>query len=188
MTWAWYVLQVFVGHERKVQAELLRRRQAESWSPWLADVVIPTESVYDTHHGQPHWVRRPLAPGYVLVHLQFSPKNESLICEVPSVLRFVAAPQFGSVRQRGGRSELRQVFPLSPAEVAQWLPEKVAEPPPAWPWRLGETVHITAGPFRGYTGTLVALPSPHPRARLAVRFRGQSTIVEVDPVHLAPLP
>lgn len=189
MALAWYAIQVFVGHEDKVSAEILRRRRTEHCESTIGQTAVPTERVYDTNHGRPRWVRRKLLPGYVFVAMEFTPHTESVIRHTPSVLGFVSVPKIGITRKSVVKdADLQPILPLTPDDVARLLPWVTPSPPTRFPWQSGDAVMVTHGPFRGYTGQVVTFQPTDRRVQLSISLRGHPTTVEVGTDEIATLP
>jgi transcriptional antiterminator NusG len=177
MTYRWYAIQTTAGHEKKVGL-LLQRRIAEDPRPaeekLVRQALVPTQEAIEIKGGKKVVVERKLYPGYVLIETTMSQEAQHLVNSVQGVIKFVGtgkAPQ-----------------PLRPDEVNRLLgiaeATAEAEPHEEIPFRIGQAVEITEGPFADFSGTVEQVLPEKGKVKVSVSLFGRPTSVELDYLQL----
>ena len=170
----WYALQTYSGHENKVKT-LLEQRIGElpGESPEekaIREVIVPTQEVVEIKGGKRVKLTKRLYPGYVLIQMRMDQNTMFLVNSVPGVIKF-----------EGGESEPQ---PLKPEEINKILgiADELEEAGPGddIPFRPGQVVEVTEGPFSDFSGTVEEVFPEKGKVRVQVSLFGRPTSVELD--------
>lgn len=165
----WYIIHTYSGFEKKVADTLRSRIEAAGLSDQFGEILIPTEDVIEMRHGKKVVTPKLFYPGYVLVEMEMNDDTWHLVRETPRVTGFVGSGQRPS--------------PLRPEEVDRILHkvEVAAEnPKPRLKFDRGESVKITDGPFKDFTGLVDEVNDDRSTLRVMVTIFGRATPVELD--------
>ncbi|MGH7503230.1 MAG: transcription termination/antitermination protein NusG [Longimicrobiales bacterium] len=170
----WYAIQTYSGHENKVK-KLIEHRIAEEAGevPEEKDVqetLVPTQDVVEIKNGKRVTVTRRLYPGYVLVKMRKNQRTIHLINNIQGVIKFVGP---GSEPQPLRDDEINKILGLS-------LVEEDIEPREEIPFRAGQVVEVTEGPFSDFTGTVQEVYHDKGKVKVEVSLFGRPTSVELD--------
>jgi transcriptional antiterminator NusG len=178
MAAGWYVLQIYMGYETRVEKNIRQMLESGELSKeFVRDIKIPSEEVTDVKDGKKRTVARKILPGYMLIEMDLPDndwkKTNSVIRSISGVIGFVCTPAN------------RKPQPLSPDE-ARGILQKAGEIKGEKPMRTrqtfetGEQVKITGGPFESFTGTIEEVNTEKNRLKVMVGIFGRSTPVDVD--------
>jgi transcription termination/antitermination protein NusG len=165
----WYIIHTYSGFERKVAETLRSRIEAEALSGKFGEIMIPTEEVIEMRKGKKVVAPKLFYPGYVLVEMEMSNDTWHLVRSTPRVTGFLGS----------GPTPV----PLTPDDVDRILHrvEVAAEhPKPKLKFDKGETVKITDGPFKDFTGAVDEINDDRSTLRVMVTIFGRATPVELD--------
>jgi transcriptional antiterminator NusG len=170
----WYAIQTYSGHENKVK-KLIEHRIAEEpgeapEEKGIQDVLVPTQDVVEIKNGKRVTVTRRLYPGYVLVKMQANQRTMHLINNIQGVIKFVGA---GMAPQPLRDEEINKILGLAPVE-------EESEPREEIPFRVGQVVEVTEGPFSDFTGTVQEIYHDKGKVKVEVSLFGRPTSVELD--------
>ena len=171
----WYALQVFSGHENKVQT-LLERRLAENTDPNIEiyQVLVPTQEVMEIKHGKKKKVTKNLYPGYILVEAEMNEETKYFINSINGIIKFLgsgATPQ--PLREREVNKILGRIEEVKePVEV-----EEI-------PFEVGDSVEVTEGPFSDFSGVVEEVYPEKGKVKVTVSLFGRPTAVELDYLQL----
>lgn len=170
----WYAIQTYSGHENKVK-RFIERRVAEEpgetpEEKQIQDVIVPTQDAVEIRDGKRVTVTRRLYPGYVLVKMVMNQRTMHLINSIQGVIKFVGA---GREPQPLREEEINKILGLGP--VAEEL-----EPREEIPFRVGQVVEVTEGPFTDFSGTVQEIYPDKGKVKVEVSLFGRPTSVELD--------
>ncbi len=170
----WYALQTYSGHENKVKT-LLERKIAEMPGDEpdekaIREVVVPTQEVVEIKGGRKVRSTKRLYPGYVLVHMNLNQDTMHLVNSTQGVIKFVGG---GTTPQPLQQEEVNKIL-----GIADELEE--AGPQEDIPFRKGQVVEVTQGPFSDFSGTVEEVFADKGKVRVAVSLFGRPTSVELD--------
>ncbi|HNS17187.1 MAG TPA: transcription termination/antitermination protein NusG [Bacteroidales bacterium] len=165
----WYVIRAISGNEKKVKQYIESEINRLKLQDYIAQVLIPTEKVYQVRKGKKISKERNYFPGYVLV-------EAALVGEVPHVLRNVPGV-LGFLGTKG------EPHPLRPAEVKRIL-GKVDElsemgEEMSVPFIIGETVTVIDGPFNSFSGIIEEINEEKKKLKVMVKIFGRKTPLEL---------
>jgi len=185
----WYVIQTYSGQESRIAADIenfintkfeaftddkkIRKLLSES----ITNVKSPQREVVSVKDGKTTRSTRKDFPCYVLVEMLLNEESKSFVQRVAGVLGFV-----------GGVKNPR---PIKETEIERILgrestPESIVETPEI-PFRVDDAVKITAGPFRGFDGSIRTMNLEKGKATVDVLVFGRATPVELDFSQIEPL-
>ena len=168
----WYVIHTYSGHENKVKANLERAIQYAKVQDKFGEIVVATEDYAVMKAGKKHITKRKTFPSYVLVEMEMSDDIRALVQNIPGVTHFVGD---------------RRPTPLTDAEVRRIRGEEVRETGKVTaevPFKVGETVKVTEGPFADFVGTVDEINLERGKLRVMVSIFGRPTAVELDLMHV----
>ena len=166
----WYVLRTFSGHEKKVKEYLESEVERLGMEEKLAQVLIPTETVFEMRGGKKRTREKTFFPGYILIEAIVDPYLKEVVASAPSTLGFLGA---------GGRPT-----PLRPDEVNRILGKMdetaAAGEQPEIPFQHGDPVKVVDGPFNNFTGFVEEVYPDKMKVRVMVSIFGRKTPLELD--------
>ena len=172
----WYVIHVFSGHEQKVRSRILNLAQEEGLEDYIFDVLVPMENVSEIKAGKRKQFKRNFYPGYIIVNMYLlNEKNEvvditwNFIKRIEGVIRFAGTKGYPS--------------PMSEKDVnsvkAQ-TKEGAESIRPMVEFKIGDTVNIDSGAFKGELGEVEQVDSENGKLKVSVTMFGRSTLVELE--------
>ncbi|HEY0809692.1 MAG TPA: transcription termination/antitermination protein NusG [Longimicrobiales bacterium] len=170
----WYAIQTYSGHENKVK-KLIDHKIAEEKGETAEDkgiqeAIVPTQDVVEIKNGKRVTVTKRLYPGYVLVKMKANQRTTHIINNIQGVIKFVGA---GNEPQPLRDEEVNKILGLAPAE-------EELEPREEIPFRVGQVVEVTEGPFTDFTGTVQEIYHDKGKVKVEVSLFGRPTSVELD--------
>ena len=177
MSFQWYVIRTYSGHENKVKLSLEKIVAGKGLRDKIGTVHIPTIKVAEMKNGKKRIVEKKFMPGYLLAELDLDDDLQYAISRLPSVAGFVGSPE---------------PEPLSESEVKNLLQSSEhsseEEEDPSQHrilFSVGEKVKIVEGPFANFTGEVDEILHDKGRLRVKVEIFGQATKVELDYLQVA---
>ena len=165
----WYIIHTYSGFERKVAESLKSRISAENLTDKFGEIMVPTEDVIEVKAGKKVVTPKLFYPGYVLVEMAMNDETWHVVRSTPRVTGFVGSGPTPT--------------PLSLEEVDRIVHRvEVAEenPKPKLEFERGESVKITEGPFKDFTGAVEEINADRSTLRVMVTIFGRATPVELD--------
>ncbi|BDD00091.1 transcription termination/antitermination protein NusG [Persicobacter psychrovividus] len=174
----WYVVRVVSGQEKKAKAYLETEIQRHKLEDFVAEVLIPSEKVYEMRNGKKRVRERNHFPGYVIVSADLS-HGEALhiVTSTPGVIGFLG--------DSAGANSVP--VPLREAEINRILgigqeSEEVEEENPREDvvFLVNEPVTVMDGPFSGFTGVVEEVYDERKKLKVMVKIFGRNTPVELN--------
>ena len=167
----WYVIRAISGKEKKVKQYIESEIRRLGLSDYVAQVLIPTEKVYQIKDGKKISKERSYLPGYVLI-------EANLVGEVPHIIENIT----GVISFLGSKGEAPA--PLRQSEVNRIL-GKVDELVDSEevlniPFVVGETVKVTDGPFNSFSGVIEEVHEDKKKLKVMVKIFGRKTPLELS--------
>lgn len=168
----WYVLRAIGGKERKVKEYIENEISRLNLQDYIAQVLIPTEKVYQIRQGKKISKERNYFPGYVLIEAALVGEIPHTLKNIPNVIGFLGA-------EKGG-----EPVPLRTTEVNRILGkvDELAESEEeiSAPFFVGETVKVTDGPFNSFTGIIEEVNHEKKKLKVMVKIFGRKTPLELS--------
>lgn len=167
----WYVVRVISGQEKKIKQHIENEVRRAGLSDYLAQILIPTEKVYQIRKGKKISKEQSLYPGYLFLEASLVGELPHIIDNVPGVIYFLG--------EKGGNP-----VPLSQAEVNRMLGkmDELADQDEEMsiPYIVGETVKVIDGPFNSFHGTIEEINEEKKKLKVVVKIFGRKTPVELS--------
>ena len=184
---AWFAVNTYTGHERKVRESLdLRIRNMDVAHEFIAlnpeeerddsknYVLVPTQQEVEIRGGKRREVERMLLPGYVLVQIRLDPDTR----QVGNNSWYVVTGTAGVTGFVGGED---QASPLPPEEVASIIGQtQVEEPRVRVGFAIDDSVRVTDGPFQDFIAQVDQINIEKGKVRVLISMFGRETPVELD--------
>ncbi|HWV56004.1 MAG TPA: transcription termination/antitermination protein NusG [Longimicrobiales bacterium] len=169
----WYAIQTYSGHENKVK-RLVEHKIAEEPGETpeekeIQEVMVPTQDTVEIRNGKRVTVTRRLYPGYVLVKMVMNQRTMHVINNIQGVIKFVGS---GKAPQPLRDDEINKILGLAPSEAEEQREEI--------PFRVGQVVEVTEGPFTDFSGTVQEIDPDKGKVKVEVSLFGRPTSVELD--------
>jgi transcriptional antiterminator NusG len=167
----WYVLRAISGKERKVKEYIENEIKALNLEEFIAQVVIPSEKVFQIRNGKKISKERNYYPGYVLVEAALIGEVAHTLINIPNVISFVGADK-GKIP-----------VPLRPDEVKHILgivdklidtDEQISQP-----FFVGEEVKVIDGPFNDFIGIIEEVNEEKKKLKVMVKIFGRKAPLEL---------
>ena len=165
----WYAVRTYSGHENKVKAHLESEVKHANLAERITNVMVPADKIFEIKEGKKKSKTKTFFPGYILVEAVLDKETKHLILNTPSVISFVGPRneptplQIDEVKRLIGRMEERKDTEI--LEV---------------PFRVGDAVKVTEGPFNNFTGFVQDVNEERLKLRVMVSIFGRKTPVELD--------
>ncbi len=167
---SWFVVRTFSGHENKVktylESELTDREDIRAK---IAEILVPTEKVFEVKDGKKRTKSKNFFPGYILVQADLDNQVKDFILNTPSVMGFLGT---------GNRPN-----PLQPEEVKRIvgrLTQSESSERLETIFRAGDLVKIIDGPFNNFSGQVQEVNEEKMKIKVMVSIFGRKTPVELD--------
>jgi len=163
----WYVLHALSGHEEKVAQAIRHMQDSGQLGDDVAEILVPYETMLESHKGKKRTVQKKMYPGYVLVSMNLTNDNRHILRQVQGVIGFV------------GSADTPQ--PLTDTEIAQIFNRMDQEEPEVdLAYGVGDTVKVVNGPFTEAIGKVKEIELDRRKVKIMVSLFGRDTQVELD--------
>ncbi|GBE57459.1 hypothetical protein BMS3Abin01_00371 [bacterium BMS3Abin01] len=167
MTFQWFVINTYSGHENKVRLNLLQRIKTMNQEQNVKEIVVPTEQMVETKNGQKVQTEKRIFPGYVLVNMKMTDDSWALVKNTPGVTGFVGSAN--------------KPMPLNAEEVARILDNAAVEKPKAVAqFSVGETVRVMSGPLADFNGEVSEVNEDQNKLTVLVNIFGRETPAQLS--------
>ena len=169
----WYVIRAVSGKEKKVKEQLEAEiKRDKDLSNAVAQVLIPTEKVYQIRNGKKVSKERSFFPGYILIEAALLGETVHIIKNITNVIGFLGA-------EKGG-----DPVPLRTSEVNRILGkvDELAESDEELniPFVVGENVKVIDGPFNNFNGVIEEINEEKKKLKVMVKIFGRKTPLELS--------
>lgn len=168
----WYVLRTIGGKEKKVKEYIESEIANLGLTDYVAQVLIPTEKVYQVRKGKKISVERNFFPGYLLIEAALVGEIPHILRNMTNVIGFLGDTKGGDpvpMRQREIDRILGKVDELS--EQAEEI---------SIPYFVGESVKVNDGPFSNFTGVIEEVNNEKKKLKVMVKIFGRKTPLELS--------
>jgi transcriptional antiterminator NusG len=168
----WYVLRAIGGKEKKVKEYVDNEVNRLKLHDFIAQVLIPTEKVYQIRNGKKISKERIFYPGYVLIEANLVGEIPHILKDIPNVIGFLGDPK------------TNDPIPLRISEVNRILGkvDELAgnEEEINVPYYVGETVKVIDGPFNSFSGVIEEVNEEKKKLKVMVKIFGRKTPLELS--------
>ena len=169
MALKWYIIHTYSGFEQKVKAAILERAKARGLEQYVADVLVPTETVEEMVKGERKLSTRKFYPGYIMVQMELNDDTWHLVKDTPKVTGFI-----------GSKDEPVAIPEEDAAKIIAQMQEGVLRPKPKIKFEQGDKVQVTDGPFANFAGVVDEVRPDRGRVRVMISVFGRPTPVELE--------
>lgn len=163
----WYVVHTYSGHENKVAETLKQRAETMGLTPFILEMLIPTQEKIQIKRGKKQTVREKIFPGYMLIRMILTDESWLLVRTTQGITGFVGV---GNKPTPIAASEVRSIQKY----MSQGAPTYKAS------FSIGEAVKIVEGPFNDFIGTVDSINEAKGKVTVLVSIFGRETPVELD--------
>ena len=168
----WYVLRAIGGKEKKAKEYIESEVSRLNLQDYVAQVLIPTEKVYQIRNGKKISKERNFFPGYILIEAVLTGEIPHILRGIPNIIGFL-----------GTQGEQEPVA-LRDAEVNRILGKvdelTAGEEEMSIPYFVGESVKVIDGPFNSFTGIIEEVNDEKKKLKVMVKIFGRKTPLELS--------
>ena len=165
----WYSIRVISGKEKKAEESILREAEENNVSDMIGEIFVPTEKVVDMRGNKKRIREKMFFPGYVLIKMEMTKETRYIVENAQHVLTFIGSK--------------REPVPLREDEINRIIGEvskKEGREVLANPFRTGDAVKVTDGPFLDFAGFVEEVYEDKQKVKVTVSIFGRPTPVELD--------
>ena len=166
----WYVVHTYSGYENTVAETIKKAAENRKMQDQILEIMIPTETVTETHDSQTKTVERKTFPGYVLIKMIMNDVSWHLVRNIRGVTGFVGSAN--------------KAIPLTEDEIFNLGIDRHEI---VVGFEVGNTVKVVDGPLEGFFGTVEEIELDKSRARVIVSMFGRETPVDLDFDQIEPI-
>ncbi len=167
----WYVMRAISGKENKVKEYIEADIRNSDLGHYVAQVLIPTEKVYQIRNGKKITKERSCMPGYVLIEADLNGEVSHRLRNTPNVIGFLEEKNHTPIPVR--QSEVNRI--LGTVDEMQETGEEMLTP-----YFVGESVKVIFGPFSGFSGVIEEVNSEKKKLKVMVMIFGRKTPLELS--------
>ena len=168
----WYVLRVMGGKENKTVSFIEKEIDRLGMRDFIAQILVPTEKVYQIRNGKKVSKEKNFFPGYVLIEANLVGEIPHILKNVTNVLGFLGATKGGApVPMR--KSEINRI--LGKVDEMTFIDENISIP-----FVTGETVKVIDGPFNSFNAEIESIDEQKKKLKLMVKIFGRKTPLELN--------
>jgi len=166
----WYVLRSITGQEKKIKLHIENEVASLGLQPYVSQVLIPVEKVFQIRRGKKVTKEKNFYPGYVFVEADLSQgEAKYLLRHTPGVLGFLGTNDPEPLRYHEVMRLLGKVDELSENED-----EVIGT------FMVGESITVTDGPFNSFTGIIEEINHEKKKLKVTVKIFGRKTPLELN--------
>jgi transcriptional antiterminator NusG len=172
ITKKWYVVRAVSGKEKKVKEYLELEVSRMNLADYVAQILIPTERVFQIKNGKKISKEKAYLPGYVLIEAALVGEVSHLVKNIPNVIGFLGAEKGGEplpMRQSEVYRILGKVDELSETEEEMNIP-----------YQIGDPVKVIDGPFNSFNGVIEEINEEKKKLKVMVKIFGRKTPLELN--------
>lgn len=167
----WYVLRAIGGKEKKVKELIDNEIVRLGLQDYVAQVLIPTEKVYQVRNGKKISKERIFFPGYVILEASLVGEIPHILRNIPNVLGFLGSK--GDEPSPLRLSEVNRI--LGKVDELRESGEEMVTP-----YYVGEPVKVIDGPFNGFSGVIEEVNEEKKKLKVMVKIFGRKTPLELS--------
>ncbi|MBE6159054.1 MAG: transcription termination/antitermination protein NusG [Firmicutes bacterium] len=166
----WYVVNTYSGHEQKVKEKLESKIESMEMQDHIFRIIVPETTEVEIKDGVKKEKTKKMFPGYILVEMVMSDEAWYIVRNTPGVTGFIGSSGKGA-----------KPTPLLPQEIDKVLATMgMSRLDSDSDLKVGDTVNIIDGPFKGMTGRIDTVDKDNNRLNVLIDLFGQETPVEVE--------
>ncbi len=167
----WYVLRAIGGKERKVKETIEREMSiSDVLGDNVAQVLVPTEKIFQVRNGKKVAKERVLYPGYIYIEASLTSEVPHILKSFTNVIGFLQDKQRKPIAVR--TSEVNRILGKVDELALSDNEYEVL-------FIVGETVKVINGPFNGFTGLIEEVNEEKKKLKVMVKIFGRKTPLEL---------
>jgi len=167
----WYVIHTSSGYEDAVARNLRQRIDSLGMEDKIFNVIVPKEKKIKIKNGKKQIVEEKIFPGYVFVEMIITDESWYVVRNTPRVTGFLGA----------GTTPI----PVSKKDMEDLMKRiNVQQPELKIDFKVGESVKITDGPFKGFEGKISEVDEERGKIKVLINIFGRDTPVELDSLQI----
>jgi transcriptional antiterminator NusG len=173
----WYVLRVASNKEDQVREALERKVKIERLEGRVGRVLVPTQREKRVRGGTARVYHRKLYPGYVFVEMATDDDGR-----IPENVWFVIKETtgVGDFIGSGGKPSPMEMDDVKKMLAAAVKPEQSDNLAENLPFKPGDRVKVTEGPFESFEGSVDEINAQKGTVRVIVSIFGRPTPIEIE--------
>jgi len=168
----WYALRVMGGKEHKTVSFIEKEIDRLGLQDFIAQILVPTEKVYQIRNGKKVSKEKNFFPGYILVEANLMGEVPHILKNVTNVLGFLGATK-GGVPVPMRKTEINRI--LGKVDEMALIDENISIP-----FIAGETVKVIDGPFNSFNAEIEGIDEQKKKLKLMVKIFGRKTPLELN--------
>ncbi|GAB4174457.1 MAG: transcription termination/antitermination protein NusG [Calditrichia bacterium] len=166
----WYTLRVISGQEEKVKMHIQKEVEMHHIEEKVGRIVVPVEPVLEMKDGKKKVKNKVFFPGYIMIEVEMDGMVQHVVNNTPGVISFVG-PKNNPVPLKD--AEVERILARLEKEEEEIELEEV-------PFKVGDTVRVTDGPFADFVGYVDDVNEEKHKLKVLVSIFGRQTPVELD--------
>jgi len=163
-------MRAISGKENKVKEYIEAEIKNSDLGQYVAQILIPTEKVYQIRNGKKITKERSCMPGYVLIEANLIGEIPHRLRNTPNVIGFLEEKNHNPIPVR--QSEVNKI--LGTVDDLQETGEEMLTP-----YFVGENVKVIFGPFSGFSGLIEEVNTEKKKLKVMVMIFGRKTPLEL---------
>jgi transcriptional antiterminator NusG len=163
-------MRAISGKENKVKEYIEAEIKNSDLGQYVAQVLIPTEKVYQIRNGKKITKDRSCMPGYVLIEAYLVGEISHRLRNTPNVIGFLSTKNNEPIPVR--QSEVNRI--LGTMDELEEIGEEMLTP-----YFVGESVKVIFGPFTGFSGLIEEVNTEKKKLKVMVMIFGRKTPLEL---------
>ena len=168
----WYVVRAISGKEKKVKELLELEISRHKLTDYVAQILIPTEKVFQIRNGKKINKEKSYLPGYVLIEAALIGEVPHIIKNIPNVIGFLGTVKGWEpvpMRMSDVNRILGKVDELTENEEELRIP-----------FVVGESVKVIDGPFNNFSGVIDDINEEKKKLKVMVKIFGRKNLLELS--------
>jgi transcriptional antiterminator NusG len=167
----WYVLRAISGKEAKVKEYIEADMKNSDLGQYVAQVLIPTEKVYQIRNGKKIVKERSCMPGYIMIEANLIGEIPHRLRNTPNVIGFLEEKSHTPIPVR--QAEVNRI--LGTVDDLLEVGEEMLTP-----YLVNENVKVINGPFSGLSGVIEEVHNDKKKLKVMVLIFGRKTPLELS--------
>jgi len=174
----WYVLRTAGGKEKKAKEYIESQISAMGWNDRVAQLLIPTEKVYQIKAGKKISKERTFFPGYILIEAELNGEMVHMMRNAPGISGFIEEERTIDGARKKFPVPLRQYEVNRILGKVDELAARDEELEVAF--CVGEPVKVIDGPFNSFSGIIEDVNNEQKKLKVMVKIFGRQTPLELN--------
>jgi transcriptional antiterminator NusG len=164
-------MRAISGKENKVKEYIEAEIKNSDLGQYVAQILIPTEKVYQIRNGKKITKERSCMPGYILIEANLIGEIPHRLRNTPNVIGFLEEKSHNPIPVR--QSEVNKI--LGTVDDLEETGEEMLTP-----YFVGENVKVIFGPFSGFSGLIEEVNTEKKKLKVMVMIFGRKTPLELS--------